>query len=155
MPVVAHSAATAAVQDHHAAWLDPIADRLDEGYGADAADLVPRLGAADLFRAGVPVALGGTGGDVTDAIAAIAAVSAGFVFWGQRTFIEYLLQTPNTALRERLLPDLVAGRLAGATGLSNAMKFLSGLEELQVVAARDSGGFRLQGRLPWVTNLRP
>ncbi|HXT81103.1 MAG TPA: acyl-CoA dehydrogenase family protein [Acetobacteraceae bacterium] len=160
MPVVAHAAATAAVQDHHAAWLDPIADRLDEGYGADAADLVPRLGAADLFRAGVPVALGGTGGDVTDAIAAIAAVSArsltaGFVFWGQRTFIEYLLQTPNTALRERLLPDLLAGRLAGATGLSNAMKFLSGLEELQVVAARDSGGFRLQGRLPWVTNLRP
>jgi alkylation response protein AidB-like acyl-CoA dehydrogenase len=127
---------------------------------ADNAALLPRLAQAGAFRVGVPTELGGTGGDETDAVAEIARVSersmtAGFVFWGHRTFIEYLLQTPNLPLRDRLLPDMLAGRVAGATGLSNAMKFLSGLEELQVVARRESDGFRLDGKLPWVTNLRP
>ena len=47
----------------------------------------------------------GSGGDINDAVAAISAVSerslaAGFVFWGHRTFIEYLLQSPNAALRD-------------------------------------------------------
>ena len=90
-------------------------------------------------RLGVPAAPGGHGGDVTDAVAAIAAVSecslaAGFVFRGHRTFIEYLLQSSNEALRNKLLPGLLAGSRAGATGLSNAMKFLSGIEGLQIKA---------------------
>jgi hypothetical protein len=48
----------------------------------------------------VPAAQGGSGGTTADAIEAIAAVAersltAAFVFWGQRTFIEYLLHSPN------------------------------------------------------------
>ncbi len=83
------------------------------------------------------------------------SLTAAFVFWGQRAFIEYLLQSPNRALGDRLLGDLLAGTLAGATGLSNAMKFLSGIEALQVTATRGGGdGWNLDGRLPWVTNLR-
>ncbi len=142
-----------------AAWLDAAALRLDTS-NDDAAEVLPRLAAADLFRIGVPAAHGGRGGDVIDAVAAIAAVSerslaAGFVFWGHRTFIEYLLQSPNAALRDKLLPDLLAGRRAGATGLSNAMKFLSGIEELQIRATPEADGrLRIGGKLPWVTNLR-
>ncbi|MCO5132434.1 MAG: acyl-CoA/acyl-ACP dehydrogenase [Xanthobacteraceae bacterium] len=142
-----------------AAWLDASAIRLDTS-NDDAAEVLPRLAAAGLFRIGVPVAQGGSGGDVNDAVTAIAAVSerslaAGFVFWGHRSFIEYLLQSPNAALREKLLPDLLAGRRAGATGLSNAMKFLSGIEELQIRATPEAGGtLRIDGKLPWVTNLR-
>ena len=103
--------------------------------------------------------LGGAGGTLADAVERVAAVAArsltaAFVFWGQRAFIEYLLQSPNQELRQRLLGDLLAGRLAGATGLSNAMKFLSGIEALQVVAHAEEAGWRLDGRLPWVTNLR-
>lgn len=139
-------------------WLDQVAGPLDTGT-ADPACILPRLTEAGLFGAGVPAALGGAGGDVTDAVEAIAAVSehslaAGFVLWSHRTFTDYLLQSANGALRERLLPDLIAGRLAGATGMSNAMKFLSGLEELQVTARREGEGFTLTGKLPWVTNLR-
>jgi alkylation response protein AidB-like acyl-CoA dehydrogenase len=109
---------------------------------------------------GVAAADGGAGGDVSDSVEAIAAVSersvaAGFVLWGHRSYIEYLLQSSNAALREGLLPELLVGRVAGATGLSNAMKFLSGLEELQVGARRQADGFVLDGTLPWVTNLRP
>lgn len=140
-----------------AAWLDEAAAPLDSG-AADPALLLPRLAAAGLFGAGVPRALGGGGGDVTDAVETVAGVSerslsAGFVLWGHRTFIEYLLQSRNERLRQQL-PDLIAGRAAGATGMSNAMKFLSGLEELQVTARPDGNGFVLQGKLPWVTNLR-
>jgi alkylation response protein AidB-like acyl-CoA dehydrogenase len=138
-------------------WLDGNAQNLDiASDGASA--LLPRIGDTGLFRIGVPARFGGTGADVADAARAIAAVSAyslaaGFVFWGHRTFIEYLLQSPNDALRERLLPDLLTGRRAGATGLSNAMKFLNGLEELQIKATRHDRSIQIDGNLPWVTNL--
>lgn len=83
------------------------------------------------------------------------SLTAAFVLWGQRTYIEYLLQSPNREIGERLLPDLLSGRLAGASALSNAMKFLAGLEPLQISARRENGGFVLDGKMPWVTNLRP
>jgi len=139
-------------------WLDAEADDLDRGL-RDAEEVLPQLAAAGLFGLGVEQRLGGAGDDIRAAVRAIAAVAghsltAAFVLWGQRTFIEYLLHTDNAALRERLLGELLSGELAGATGLSNAMKYLSGIEELGVRAAPNTAGWRLNGRLPWVTNLR-
>lgn len=139
-------------------WLDAQADALDRGL-LDGEVLLGQLAEADVLRHGVAPALGGAGGDVADGVEAIAEVAsysltAAFVFWGQRAFIEYLLQSSNVGLRERLLEDLLQGRRAGATGLSNAMKFLSGIEQLGVVAHPHDAGWRLEGALPWVTNLR-
>lgn len=139
-------------------WLDAQAEALDLGH-ADPQSVLPQLASAGLFGIGVPEARGGAGGSLLDAVEAIAAVAghsltAAFVFWGQRAFIEYLLQSPNQVLGERLLGELLDGRLAGATGLSNAMKFLSGIESLQVRATPADDGWTLDGRLPWVTNLR-
>jgi alkylation response protein AidB-like acyl-CoA dehydrogenase len=139
-------------------WLDLNAQSLD--VAADGAPgLLPRIAETGLFGVGVPARYGGSGMSVAEATQVIAAVSArslaaGFVFWGHRTFIEYLLQSPNAALRDRLLPDLLAGRRAGATGLSNAMKFLNGLEELQIKATGHGDTIQIDGKLPWVTNLR-
>ena len=138
-------------------WLDSAADGLDTGT-IDPSTLLPRLTAAGLAQVGVPLELGGMGGNVTDAIAAIAAVSerslaAGLVLWGHRTYIEYLLQSPNAGLRQQMLPEVLEGRLAGATGLSNAMKFLSGLEELRIHAHHAGEGYTINGNLAWVTNL--
>ncbi|WP_317202336.1 acyl-CoA dehydrogenase family protein [Janthinobacterium sp.] len=140
------------------AWLGAHAEQLDDK-AALAEALLPALAEAQQLRIGVPRAQGGAGGDVRDAITAIAAVAehsltAAFVFWGQRTFIEYLLQSPNRALAERRLPALLSGERAGATGLSNAMKFLSGIEQLQIKATPQAGGWRLDGGLAWLTNLR-
>jgi len=150
---------TTALPADLAAWLDHAAISLDTT-SDDAAAILPRLADAGVFRIGVPTAFGGSGGDVTDAVRAVAAVSerslaAGFVFWGHRTYIEYLLQSPNEGLRTRLLPALLAGRRGGATGLSNAMKFLSGIEELQIRASAAGDALRIDGKLPWVTNLQP
>lgn len=153
---------SAQIEQGLAAWLEEAADGLDTG-AVPPRGLLPALADAGLARIGVPQEFGGTGGDVTDAVAAIAAVSArslaaGFVLWGHRSYIEYLLQSPNEVLRDRLLPDLLAGRVAGASALSNAMKFLTGLEDLQVTATRHrpdaDAQLTLDGKLPWVTNLR-
>ncbi|MBN3778032.1 acyl-CoA/acyl-ACP dehydrogenase [Burkholderia sp. Ac-20345] len=143
-------------------WLDEHASELDTGTALKA-EVVPKLARAGLFRVGVPVASGGIGGHTADAVGAIASLAersltAAFVLWGQRTFVEYLLQSPNSALRERLLPDVLDGHIAGATGLSNAMKHLSGIETLQVEATPDASEadcLRLNGKLAWITNLRP
>lgn len=139
-------------------WLDAHAQALDVGEG-DPQQVLAQLASADILRVGISPTLGGNGGDIADAVEVVAEVAshslaAAFVFWGQRAFIEYLLQSPNTPLRERLLPALLAGELAGATGLSNAMKFLSGIETLQVRATAQDQGWTLNGRLHWVTNLR-
>lgn len=142
-----------------AAWLDVAAAGLDTG-AENPATLLPALAQGGLTRIGIPSTFGGSGGDLTDAVAAVAEVSvhslaAGFVLWGHRTYTEYLLQSETASLRDRLLPDLLDGRIAGATGLSNAMKFLAGLEELQITARRDGDALVVDGKLPWVTNLRP
>jgi alkylation response protein AidB-like acyl-CoA dehydrogenase len=146
-----------------AAWLDSHAETLDTD-ATLSAEVVPQLAQAGLLRVGVPTALGGAGGTITDAIDSVADVAAhsfaaAFVLWGQRTFIEYLLQSPNRGLRERLLPALLTGELAGATGLSNAMKYLSAIEPLQIRAtdradADASPAWHVSGGLPWITNLR-
>lgn len=145
-------------QDDALAWAAAHAASLNEG-STHADDAISVLGAAGFFRIGVPVELGGTGGSTWDAAEAIARVAehsltAAFVFWGQRCFISYLLESDNAALRQRSLPALLAGELAGATGLSNAMKFLSGIESLSIAATPEADGWRLDGKLPWVTNLR-
>lgn len=136
------------------AWLVRHADSLDDS-DRHAIDVVPMLGASDLFRRGVPAKLGGDDGPPSRAIAAIAAVAerslaAAFVFWGQRVFIEFLAQGESPALRERHLAALLAGEFAGASGLSNAMKHLSGIEALGL-RARDG---LIEGKVPWITNAR-
>ncbi len=121
--------------------------------------LLLQLASADLLRIAVPQALGGDGQAPHQAVQAIAEVAehsltAAFVLWAQRAFIDYLCVSDNQAARERWLPGLLNGSLAGATGLSNAMKFLSSLEPLQVQEHGGEGGARqVSGRLPWVTNL--
>ncbi|WP_077046171.1 acyl-CoA dehydrogenase family protein [Pseudomonas sp. KK4] len=139
-------------------WLDSHAQALDQG-DCDPEQVLAQLASAEVLRVGISETSGGSGGDLGDAIETLAQVAshslaAAFVFWGQRAFIEYLLQSPNIGLRDRLLPSLLSGELAGATGLSNAMKFLSGIEALQVRARAEADGWTLNGRLHWVTNLR-
>ncbi|KRW94744.1 acyl-CoA dehydrogenase family protein [Paracoccus sp. MKU1] len=149
---------TAALPDDLRVWLAEAAEGIDLGR-VPASEILPRLAAAGLTRKGVPEAMGGTGGDATDAVVAVTAVAeeslaAAFMLWGHRCYTEFLVQTPNAGLRDRQLPDILSGRVAGASGLSNVMKFLAGLEPLQITARQDGEELVLDGKLPWVTNLR-
>ncbi|WP_322037672.1 acyl-CoA dehydrogenase family protein [Burkholderia cepacia] len=147
-----------ASSDAFDAWLEANADALDVD-PSRAADILPQLVRSRTVAVGVPEVMGGTGGTIADAIDTVAAVAqrsltAAFVLWGHRTFIEYVLQSDNDALRARWLTPLLDGEVAGATGLSNAMKYLSDIEPLQMHAARSGNAFVLNGSLPWITNLR-
>ncbi|MCC5900849.1 MAG: acyl-CoA/acyl-ACP dehydrogenase [Halomonas sp.] len=148
------------ISDHLNQWLIDHADLLDSGH-INEAELLPKLAAAEVFKIGVPTSRGGVGGEVADSVEAIAQVAsqslaAAFVFWGHRAFIEYLLQGDNPELRDRLLPSLLSGELAGATGLSNAMKYLAGIESLGIAVRKPINDSKrlLDGVLPWATNLR-
>jgi alkylation response protein AidB-like acyl-CoA dehydrogenase len=142
------------------AWLEQHAEALNAGEADVSLALLQQLGEADVFRQGVPTALGGLGNTLKDAIQTISAVAsysvtAAFVCWSQRTYIEYLLTAKADSLAEFRFDELLAGTYAGATGLSNAMKFLSGLEPLQIQAEATADGWKLNGKLPWVTNFHP
>jgi alkylation response protein AidB-like acyl-CoA dehydrogenase len=139
-------------------WLDAHAERLDTDM-AQADELPARLAQAGLFKVAVPEREGGDGRALSVAIDVVAALaehslSAAFVFWAQRAFMACLLASPNRDLVQWLMPDLLHGRLAGAPGLSNAMKFLGGLDRLRIAGAPMEGGVRLSGTVPWATNLR-
>lgn len=134
------------------------AQAMNDGVGS-AEETVRLLAQVRYLHQGVPRDWGGDGGTLWDAMQAIADVAercltSGFLFWCQRVFIEYLLHSPNTALRDRLLPDLLSGDLAGATGLSNAMKHLAGLEPLRTRAVLSEDSVTLDGFLPWASNLQ-
>ena len=161
------------LDDTLAAWVDERAEALDADAGAGAA-LLARLAAAGLLDAGVPRTRGGDGRGPAAAIGIVArlaerSLAAAFVFWAQRACIECLLHGADPALAGQLLPALLQGTLAGAPGLSNAMKFLGGLDRLRVTAtetetegattaetgAAAARGVRLSGSVPWATNLHP
>lgn len=139
-------------------WLNAHAESLDQS-NQYADELLQKIAAEGVFKLGVPENLGGVGGTVWDAINAITEISklsltAGFISWGHRTFIENILQSANPVPRQKWLANLLDGSLAAGTGLSNAMKFLSGIEELNVSIREKNGKRYLNGRLPWVTNIR-
>ncbi len=79
--------------------------------------------------------------------------STSFLLWCHYTCVWYLALTDNAALRERYLPDVAAGRIMGGTAFSNPMKHYCGLEDLRLKARRVSGGYIVNGGLPWVSNL--
>jgi alkylation response protein AidB-like acyl-CoA dehydrogenase len=140
-------------------WLQERAEALDTG-AADGDALLPRLAVAGLFKIGVSASEGGSGGNPSAAIGAVAelaqhSLSAALVFWAQRAVVECVLASPNRDLVRKLVPALLRGQLAGAPALSNAMKFLGGLDHLRTHGAPTPGGVRLNGAVPWATNLHP
>lgn len=92
------------------------------------------------------------------AIEAMAEIGAGcmssaFCAWCQDACGWYLENTSNAALRERLQGGVATGALMGATGLSNPVKALSGIEPFNLRGRKVPGGWRVTGVLPWVSNL--
>lgn len=138
-------------------WLESNADALDNGQYSSS-DILSRLATEKLTYTGIPFHYSGFNTTTADAIIAISQVTyssltAGFVLWAHRAYMECLLQSPNAALRERQLPSLLNGTIAGATGLSNLMKHLAGLEKMDISVHREKCDDRLNGKMPWITNI--
>jgi alkylation response protein AidB-like acyl-CoA dehydrogenase len=79
--------------------------------------------------------------------------STAFLIWCHDACLWYLTNTRNQNARERFLQPVISGIRLGATALSNPMKHFSGIEKLRLTGKRVSGGYRINGSLPWVSNL--
>lgn len=150
------SISNASVSPHLLAQLERMAIELDQEQ-VDSSAVLLMLATDDVFRLGVKPDLGGQGtfADAFHAVVAVAqrSLSAAFMFWAQRAFIECVVSSTQESLQQQLLSRLFKGELAGAVGLSNAIKFLGGLEPLGIAARQQDEGIALTGSLPWVTNV--
>ncbi len=146
------------VRDVAALELRPLVRKIDDA-GLYPREVLRALGAAGVFAQhhegfGAREAI-----DLGLAIRLMSVVaeeclSTAFCVWCQDAFGWYLQNTENAALRARLQADVARGAVFGATGLSNPMKALSGIEALRLRSRRVAGGYRVSGVLPWVSNLQ-
>ncbi|MDR7038952.1 alkylation response protein AidB-like acyl-CoA dehydrogenase [Methylobacterium sp. BE186] len=83
-----------------------------------------------------------------------SCLSTAFCLWCQDALVWYLARSDEPGAR-RHLAAAASGEHLGGTGLSNPMKALSGIEPLALQGVREGAGYRVRGRLPWVSNLGP
>lgn len=94
------------------------------------------------------------------AIRAMAEVSrvcgaTGFMVWCQAVCGLYMQQSGNPALTGPALLRHARGEGLGGTALSNPMKSYAQIESLLLKATPVDGGYRINGALPWISNLGP
>ncbi|MHB0992400.1 MAG: acyl-CoA dehydrogenase family protein [Burkholderiales bacterium] len=116
------------------------------------------LGALGGFGALVAPQYGGTGRGLKNAIQIVEAVSqvcvsTGFLVWAQNACAWYLQNSGNALIRNSVLPRIATGSAFGGTGQSNAMKSCAAIEDNRLQAVRVAGGYRINGTLPWVSNI--
>ena len=121
-------------------------------------DVLQSLGAAGAYAA--HIGPGQSAGDYMAAIRAMAEVSrvcgaSGFMVWCQQVCGLYLQQSGNPVLTGDRLAAHSSGQRLGGTGMSNPMKSYAGIETLLLHARPVPGGYRVNGTLPWVSNLGP
>ncbi len=135
----------------------PRAGEIDKN-GTYPSDILRRLGEAGAFaqhHAGFgdrsPVDMGGA----IEAMSVVAeeCLATAFCAWCQDTLGWYVQNTENAGLRDRLQGAIANGAILGGTGLSNPMKAFSGIEPLRLTGKRVPGGYRVDGLLPWVSNI--
>ena len=139
--------------------LDPLVDRIDRD-GVYPAAALRALGAQGAFRHHLASQRPDGLRDLPGAIDALAAIgrscgSSAFMGWCQDACAWYVEQGASETLKRELLPKLASGEVLGGTGMSNPMKYFASIERLALRGTKVPGGWRVSGRLPWVSNLGP
>ncbi|HWP26725.1 MAG TPA: acyl-CoA dehydrogenase family protein [Xanthobacteraceae bacterium] len=139
-----------------AAELKPLVRRIDAD-GIYPVEVLRQLGTVGAFAQHSASRGAGPAG-IVDAVRAMTEIGAtclstAFCTWCQDALVWYLDRAENPVPRQRYLAAAASGRLLGGTALSNPMKFFSGLEPLALKGRRVAGGYRVTGRLPFVSNL--
>ena len=80
-------------------------------------------------------------------------MTTAFNLWCHLASLTYIRSSHNAYLKGEILPNLENGKLLGATGLSNPMKYYAGLESLHLKAQKGKDGYIVNGQLPSVSNL--
>lgn len=154
--IVAKAAAAPDLASIVSGQLRPLVQKIDtEGFYP--ADVLRELATTGAYAAHA-VHLGAGADGVMAAAEAMAEVGASclstaFCIWCQDALVWYLDRSDNPAPRTRYLNAVATGRLLGGTGLSNPMKAFAGFEPLALKGKRVAGGYRVTGRLPFVSNI--
>ena len=137
--------------------LKPLVDEIDRN-GLYPEDFMRELGAIGGFGAVGTEAEGGNGLGLATQIAVLREVgkecgATSFSAWCQAACAWYLHQTPNQAVKDKYLADILQGKVLAGTGMSNTVKHLAGIEKHNLQAERVDGGYTVNGALPWVSNI--
>jgi len=137
--------------------LDPLVGRIDRE-GLYPADALREFGALGAFRHHLASQRPDAQCDIAAAIDAIGAIgrscgSTAFMAWCQDACSWYVEQGRSETLRQTLLPGLASAQVLAGTGMSNPMKSFASIEQLALHGQQVDGGFIVNGRLPWVSNL--
>ena len=135
--------------------LAELADDIDRR-GIYPQSILERLGELGALKA--HLAQPGKPADYGLAIQAMTEVSrvcgaTGFMVWCHDVCGVYMEQSGNPALMGEMLDKHGQGETLGATGMSNPMKTFAGIETFLLHAKKVSGGYVVNGTLPWVSNL--
>lgn len=112
--------------------------------------------AYDVFTWFVPRSVGGQGWSERDLARGYrrlgkACLTTAFIITQRTAACVRLAESANTALCQRLLPDLVAGRSFATVAISHLTTSRRHLSRPVLAATEIPGGFRLDGYSPWVT----
>lgn len=137
--------------------LAPLVADVDQ-HGLYPVDYLRALGSIGGFGVCIPPEFGGLGQSLAQQIEVTTAVGAtcgstAFMVWCQSVSAWYLKYAPNAAVRQRYLARVASAELLSGSGMSNAVKHLAGIEKIHLQAERDGDGYRVNGFLPWVSNL--
>ena len=151
------TAMISAVRELAAGPLAELADDIDQR-GIYPKSILQRLGELGALKA--HTAEEGRAADYGLAIRAMTEVArvcgaTGFMVWCHEVCGVYMEQSSNPALMGKRLVRHGNGDTLGATGMSNPMKTFAGIETLLLHARKVEGGWRVNGTLPWVSNLGP
>jgi alkylation response protein AidB-like acyl-CoA dehydrogenase len=116
------------------------------------------LGKLGAYGQAVSKEFGGTEQGILPALRAIETVSAtcmstGFITWCHNACAWYIQNSDNETLKANILPKIARGEVLAGTGLSNPMKHFAGIEKIAITAKPVTGGYVLNGMLPWVSNI--
>lgn len=121
-------------------------------------EFMEQIGSLGGFGQTVPELYGGKSGGVKTALQVIETVSetclsTGFIAWCQIATAWYIQNGESEYLKQEILPDIATGKTMAGTGLSNPMKHFAGIEKIALTATKTTGGYLVNGMLPWVSNL--
>ena len=121
-------------------------------------EFMEQIGSLGGFAQTVAADYGGTGIEIKTALQVIETVSqtclsTGFIAWCQIATAWYIQNGESEYLKQEVLPDVAIGKAMAGTGLSNPMKHFAGIEKIALTATKITGGYLINGMLPWVSNL--
>lgn len=114
------------------------------------------LAEAGVLRSNIPCEYGGEERSAADMTAmyeslSTACLTTTFILTQRNAAVQRIVDSENTSLKQRLLPDLACGAIFATVGISHLTTSRQHLVQPAVRIEPEGGSLRLTGTVPWVT----